>query len=191
MEKLFFNEHPESIIWFLCEVTDVKTALVGGVPARCRGVGTTWFLRRLWTQTILCAVPQIQGIYSQHLWDNAFSWHVMSRAWGCVLCHSEMLCYHQSTPKRFRPSFILLDSSYPLALLMRLEQSPLPEGAARCSSSTAGVLELEGKGPQHVVPSWHMWWSAAIWHWDLTVLSEPEKRIHQVVWVSPLAPKAP
>lgn len=74
-----------------------------------------------------------------------------------VLCLTEMLCYHQSTPEHFRPSFILLDSSYPLAFLMRLEQSPLPEGAARCSSGMASVLGLEGKGPEHIAHSWHVW----------------------------------
>jgi len=39
---------------------------------------------------------------------------------------------------------------------MRLEQSPLPEGAARCSSGMTSVLELEGKGPEHNVCSWHV-----------------------------------
>lgn len=73
-----------------------------------------------------------------------------------VLCLTEMLCYHHSAPKHFRPSSILLDVSYPLVFLMRLEQSPLPEGAARCSSGMASVLELEGKGPECLVRSWHM-----------------------------------
>lgn len=115
-----------SVIQFLLEVANVKT------------------------------VPQMQRIYSQQSQASAYSWRVMTRAMGCALSHREMLGYHQSTPEHFRPSSILLDSSYPLVFLMRLEQSPWPGGAARCSSGMASVLELEGKGPEHFVHSWHM-----------------------------------
>lgn len=101
-------------------------------------------------------VPQMQRIYSQQSRANAYSWHVVSRAVGCALSHEEMLCYRQSAPKHVRPSSIPLDSSYPLVILMRLEQSPLPGGAARCSSGVASVLELEGKGPELSVCSWHV-----------------------------------
>lgn len=101
-------------------------------------------------------VPQMQRIYSQQSWANAYSWRVLSRAMGCILSHREMLCIPQSTLKHFRPSSIPLDSSYPLVFLMRLEQSPLPGGAARCSSGMASVLELEGKGPELFVCSWHV-----------------------------------
>lgn len=84
----------------------------------------------------------IPGVSCQELW--------------AVPAHREMLCYHQPTPKHFRPSSTLLDSSYPLVFLMRLEQSPWPGGAARCSCGMASVLELEGKGPELFVHSWHV-----------------------------------
>lgn len=38
---------------------------------------------------------------------------------------------------------------------MRLEQTPWPGGAARCSSGMSSVLELEGRGPELSVHSWH------------------------------------
>lgn len=98
----------------------------------------------------------MQRIYSQQSRASACSWCVTSRAVGCALSHREMLCYHHSAPKHFRPSSILLDSSYPLVLLMRLEQSPWPGGAARCSSGMGSVLELEGRGLELSVCPWHM-----------------------------------
>lgn len=91
----------------------------------------------------------MQRICSQQSRADAYSWRVMSRALGCALLPSVY-------PQAFRPSSILLDSSYPLVFLMRLEQGPLPGGAARCSSGMASVLELEGKGPELFVRSWHM-----------------------------------
>lgn len=91
----------------------------------------------------------MQRICSQQSRADAYSWRVMSRALGCALLPSVY-------PQAFRPSSILLDSSYPLVFLMRLEQGPLPGGAARCSSGMASVLELEGKGPELFVRSWHV-----------------------------------
>lgn len=76
---------------------------------------------------------------------------------------------------------------------MRLEQSPLPEGAARCSSGMAGVLELEGRGPEHIVPSRHMCDDQLLFDTEiLTVLPELEKCKDQAVGRrSPWATKAP